>query len=77
MAPIVAVALVKELFKFGGSFRKEAIGIGTFIPSVVSVFDTCQLTSCAAVTGTQWGFLLGSTIALVVHLNHKRLESAS
>ena len=74
MNPLIAVPLIKELFKFGGSFRKEAIGIGTLTPAVVSVFNTCQAGSCNDVSGEQWAFLIGSIVALAVHLNAKRLE---
>ena len=70
---IVGVEIVKQLFNFGGSFRKEAITVGTFLPACAVVFNTCMQESCRAVTGEEWAFLIGSTVALIVHLNAKRL----
>tara|TARA_R110002020_G_scaffold42958_1_gene125287 strand:- start:3719 stop:3958 length:240 start_codon:yes stop_codon:yes gene_type:complete len=75
LAGIIGVEVVKQLFKFGGSFRKEAITVGTFVPAVVSVFNAQNAGGWGAVSGEQWAFLIGSTIALVVHLNAKRLEN--
>jgi len=75
MHPLMGKELVKQLFSFGGSFRKEAIGFGTFIPATASVINTWQESGVDTVTGDQWAFLIGSTIALIVHLNGKRLEA--
>ena len=84
MAPIVAVELVRQLFKFGGSFRKEAIAVA-ITPSVVSIYETMQA-ACAvectlsqaifAVSGVQWAGLLTGIIALTVHLYAKQKASA-
>ena len=74
MSPVIVVELVKQLFKFGGSFRKEAITVGAFGPALTSVLTTCA-TSCSDVSTDQWTFLVGSTVALIVHLNAKRVES--
>jgi len=78
--PLVLAAIgtetVKQLFQLPKSWRKEAIGIGTFVPAFISVFDTYQECQCwTNVTGEQWAFLAGSAIALAVHLNAKRVEA--
>jgi hypothetical protein len=75
-----AVEVIKELFKFGGSFRKEAITLGAVTPSVISVYntyvDSC-VTECSWITvsGEQWAALIGSLLALTVHLYAKRNET--
>lgn len=74
MNPLIALEIVKQLFTFGGSFRKEAVGIGTFVPSLIIVLDACRLSGCSAVTPEQWTLLIGSTVALVTVLNAKRKE---
>ena len=79
LIPIIPQVL-RELFKFGGSFRKEAIGIGAITPAVVSVYNT-YVESCVAecsfiaVSGEQWAALIGSVVALWVHLYAKSLET--
>lgn len=74
------VEVIKELFKFGGSFRKEAIGIGALTPAVVSIYNTYSA-SCAdecnwlAVSGEQWAALVGACLVMTVHLVAKRNEA--
>jgi len=75
-----AVEVIKELFKFGGSFRKEAIGIGALTPAVVSIYNTyaksCE-TECnwMAVSGEQWAALIGACLVMTVHLYAKSKET--
>ena len=80
--PLFDVA--KELFKFGGSFRKEAIIAGGFGPAVVSIYGTLQehcIEICTAksaffaVSGQQYAALIGALVVLVVHLAAKRNEA--
>ena len=81
MAPIIAVEMIRQLFKFGGSLRKEAIGIGAVTPAIVSVYGAMQAhcaevdctlqTAMFAVSGNQWAALIGSLVALTVHLYAK------
>lgn len=73
MNPLILVEIVKQLGSFGGSFRKEAVGIGTLVPAIVSIAHTCAV-SCSEVSIDQWGFLAGSLVATFVVLNAKRLE---
>jgi hypothetical protein len=76
MNPLIGIELVKQMFKFGGSFRKEAIGIGTVVPAIVSILNTHDTAgSFVAVTNDQWGFLIGSVIAMGVHLHAKNNEA--
>lgn len=73
---IVGVEIVRQLFKFGGSFRKEAISAGTVAPAIVSVINTYQEAGTwLAVSGEQWTFLVGSLFALYIHLNAKAKEA--
>ena len=74
---IVGVEIVKQLFKFGGSFRKEAISAGTVAPALVSVINTyTEHQTLTAVSGEQWTFLIGSLMALYIHLRAKANEAA-
>jgi len=74
------VEIIKELFKFGGTFRKEAITLGAVTPATVSVYNS-YVESCAvecswiAVSGEQWAALIGSLLALAVHLYAKSQET--
>ena len=84
----IAVASVigsvfKEAFKFGGTFRKEAITVA-IAPAVVGVYsamagvcaDSCTLSEAMfAPSGLQWSALLTGVVALVVHLSNKRKET--
>ena len=66
----------KQLFSRPKTGRKEAIGVFTFVPAFVSVYNTYMECKCwDNVTGEQIAFLVGSTLALWVHLNAKRIES--
>lgn len=85
MAPIVAVEIIRQLFKFGGSFRKEAIAVA-ITPAVVSIWDTLQATCVAgctfsqaifSVNGMQWSALITGMIAMGVHLYAKQKEAAA
>jgi hypothetical protein len=75
-----AVEIIKQLFSFGGSMRKEAIGIGAFAPAVASIYGTMQehcLTQCTlksaffSVSGQQYSALIGAAVILFLHLNAK------
>jgi hypothetical protein len=72
---LVSLEIVKGLFKFGGSFRKEAIGVGTVAPALISVINTYQDAGFNDVSGEQWTFLIGSLMALYIHLNAKAKEA--
>ena len=73
---IVSLEIVKQLFKFGGSFRKEAIGIGTVVPALGSVINTyAEHQSLLAVSAEQWTFLIGSLFALYIHMVAKAKEN--
>ncbi len=88
MAISIAVATVlgsvfKEAFKFGGTFRKEAITVA-IAPAVVGVYsamaevcaDSCTVSEALfAPSGLQWSALITGLVALVVHLNGKRKET--
>jgi len=78
-----AVEVIKELFKFGGSFRKEAITVA-IAPAVVGVYsamaevcsDGCTVSQVMfAPSGLQWSALITGVVALVVHLTNKRKET--
>ncbi len=80
---ILGLEVVKQLFKFGGSFRKEAIAV-SMAPAVVSIYGSMQeacVDGCAfseamfAPSGVQWAAVITSTVALIVHLNSKRKEA--
>ncbi len=87
MAISIAVATVlgsvfKEAFRFGGTFRKEAITVA-IAPAVVGVYsamaevcvDSCTVSEAIfAPSGLQWSALLTGFIALYVHLNQKRKD---
>jgi len=79
-----AVEVIKELFKFGGTFRKEAIAV-SIAPAVVVVYnsmaeacsDSCSVGKALfAPSGLEWSALITGVIALTVHLNHKRKENS-
>jgi hypothetical protein len=75
---LVSMEIVKQLFKFGGSFRKEAISAGTVAPALISVINTyTEAQSLASVSGEQWTFLIGSLMALYIHLNAKAKEASA
>jgi len=72
---IVGVEIVKQLFKWGGSGRKEAISIGVIGPAVVTVmtqYQECGGFNC--VTPEAWGGLAVGIAVLLVHLNAKRKD---
>ena len=83
MNPLVAVEVVKQLFKWGGSGRKEGTG-ATMAAGFASVYvsmeaacaESCTFTEAMfAPSGLEWSVLLTSTITLIVHLNRKRMEA--
>ena len=85
MNPLIVVEILRQLGKFGGSFRKEAIGLGAITPAVVSIYGTLQehcIEICTAksaffaVSGQQYAALIGALVVLVVHLNQKRKDDA-
>ena len=84
MNPLIVVEILRQLGKFGGSWRKEAIGLGAITPAVVSIYGTLQehcIEICTAksalfaVSGQQYAALIGALVVLVVHLYAKRNES--
>ena len=84
MNPLIVVEILRQLGKFGGSWRKEAIGLGAITPAVV-IYNTllvhcvemCTLKSAFfAVSGQQYAALIGALVVLVVHLNQKRKDDA-
>ena len=78
MNPLIVVELLKQVGNFGGSFRKEAIGVGTIAPALISILTTYNETSSlTSVSTDQWSFLIGSVIAMAVHLNAKRKENST
>ena len=77
-----AVEVIKELFKFGGSFRKEAIGLA-LTPAIVTVYnsmsevcsDSCTFTEVMfAPSGVEYAALIMGIVALITHLNAKRKD---
>lgn len=72
---IVGVEIVKQLFTWGGSGRKEAISIGVIGPAVILVvkeYQDCLAWSC--VSPDAWGGLAVGVAVLIVHLNAKRRD---
>ena len=76
--PVISQTIT-ELFKFGGSLRKEAISVA-IAPAVVGVYSamsTACVESCSfsqamfAPSGLQWSALITGVVALVVHLRAK------
>ena len=77
LSGIVGVEVVKQLFKWGGSGRKEAIGVGVIGPAVVSVitqYQQCGAWGC--VTPESGGSLAVGVAVLWVHLIQKAKEEA-
>ena len=88
MAISLAVAsvigsVIKEGFKFGGTYRKEAIG-AALTPTVIAVYssmseacaESCTLTEALfAPSGTEYAALILGIVAMFAHLNQKRKES--
>ena len=80
---IVSLEIVKQLFKFGGSFRKEAIGASVttaIVPVYIAMenvcIDGCGITQALfAPSGVQWAVLITSIIALRAHLGAKAKEA--
>lgn len=87
MAISIAVASVigsvfKEAFKFGGSMRKETIGLA-LTPAIVSMYNTMSeacIESCTysdvffAPSGLQYAAVIMGVVALTTHLNQKRKD---
>jgi hypothetical protein len=79
------VEITRQLFKFGGSFSKEAT-VAALTPAVISVYSAMQkacIESCTwqeaifAPTGLQWATLLTTSMVLYVHLVNKVVTARS
>lgn len=80
--PVISKTIV-ELFKFGGSMRKEAIGLA-LTPAIVTVYtsmsevcaESCTFTEAIfAPSGVEYAALITGIVALCVHLNQKRKDT--
>lgn len=74
---------VKQLFKFGGSFRKEAIVVAV-TPAIIGIYsamseacaESCTATEALfAPSGLEWSALITGVVALAVHLHQKSKEA--
>jgi len=73
---IIGVEIVKQLFTWGGSGRKEVIGAGVIGPAVVAVITQYQ--SCGAfgcVTPEAWGGLAVGVVLMIQHLYAKSKDA--
>ena len=73
---IIGVEVVRQLFTWGGSGRKEAIGIGVIGPAVVTVitqYQECGAWAC--VTPEAYGALAVGVAVMWVHLGAKAKDS--
>ena len=85
MNPLIVIELIKQAGKFGGSLRKELIGVGVMPPIFLSAYTTIQercIESCTfqeavlSLSGQQWWGVIGVTSLMVLHLNQKRKDDA-
>jgi hypothetical protein len=82
LIPVISQT-ISELFKFGGSLRKETIALG-LSPAIVMMYNSMAEACTEACTwqemvfapsGPEWAAVILGVITMLNHLNGKRKET--